>query len=48
LLYGVEQRGSSVFLHDDEDDRPAEIFGGRTTVYTGGEYDSYIVLPVVP
>ncbi|AKS36570.1 peptidase S15 [Mycolicibacterium goodii] len=47
-LYGIEQRGSSVYLHNDPADRPADVFAGRTTVFTGGEYDSHILLPVVP
>jgi len=47
-LYGVEQRGSSVYLHDDPEDRPVERFGGRTTIHSGAVHDSVLVLPVVP
>ncbi|HEX4443881.1 MAG TPA: CocE/NonD family hydrolase [Galbitalea sp.] len=47
-LYGIEQRGSSVYQHNEPTDRPVETFGGRTTVYTGGGHDSVLVVPVVP
>jgi predicted acyl esterase len=43
-----ELRGCGPFLHDDEVDRPADVFGGRTTVYTGGGHDSSLLLPVIP
>jgi uncharacterized protein len=39
-----ELRGSGPFLHDDPDDRPADVFGGTVTVHSG----SYLVLPFVP
>jgi uncharacterized protein len=39
-----ELRGSGPFLHDDPDDRPADVFGGTVTVYSG----SYLLLPFVP
>ena len=42
-----ELRGCGPFLHDDEVDRPADVFGGQTTVYTGGEHDSSLLLPVI-
>jgi predicted acyl esterase len=29
-------------------DRPAELFEGTVTVHTGGERQSYLLLPVVP
>lgn len=47
-LYGIEQRGSSVYLHDDLEDRPEAIYGGRTTIHTGGGHDSRLILPVIP
>jgi predicted acyl esterase len=47
-IYGVSQRGSSVMLHDEALDRPAEIYGGTTTIYSGGEQASYLLLPVIP
>jgi uncharacterized protein len=41
-------RGSGPFLHDDPDDRPADVFGGRTTLHTGGSRAAYLLLPVIP
>src|SRR6266404_2881740 len=40
-----ELRGCGPFLHDDPRDRPAAIFGGRTTLHLG---DSFLLLPVIP
>jgi uncharacterized protein len=39
-----ELRGSGPFLHDDPEDRPAEVFGGAVTVHAGG----HLLLPFVP
>lgn len=36
------------FLHDDAQDRPDSRFAGTHTVHTGGERDSYLLLPVLP
>jgi len=41
-------RGSGPFLHNDPDDRPAAVFGGRTTLHTGGAHPSFLLLPVIP
>ncbi len=41
-------RGSGPFLHTDPQDRPAAVFGGRTTLHTGGAWVSYLLLPVIP
>ncbi len=35
------------FLHNDLADRPAERFGGTHTIFTSGEHDSYLLVPVV-
>ena len=40
--------GSGPFLHTLPEDRPADVFGGKTTIYTGGEKDSYLLLPIIP
>jgi hypothetical protein len=37
-----------MFLHDDPDDRPAEVFGGTTTLVSGPQYPSHLLLPVIP
>ena len=41
-------RGIGPFVHDDPDDRPAEVFGAPVTLYVGGSTDSHVLLPVVP
>ena len=41
-------RGSGPFLHNDPYDRPKDIFGGNTTIYSGKNYNSYILLPIIP
>ena len=43
VLYGIEQRGNGVFVHDDPDDRPTDVFGGTTTLYSAS-----LLLPVIP
>lgn len=40
-------RGSGPFTHTSKEDRPAAVFGGRTTVYTGGEHSSSLLLPFI-
>jgi predicted acyl esterase len=46
-LYGIEQRGSSVWQHKDPADTPAEVFAGSTTIYTGEDHDSWLLLPII-
>ncbi len=41
-------RGSGPFLHNDPFDRPKEIFSGETTIYSGENHTSYILLPIIP
>ena len=43
-----ESRGSGPFLHDHPFDRPKDVFGGKTTIYTGPKYSSYLLVPVIP
>jgi predicted acyl esterase len=43
-----ELLGCGPFLHNDPLDRPAGVFDGRTTLYTGPDRQSCIVLPVIP
>jgi uncharacterized protein len=40
-----ELRGCGPFLHDDPRDRPADVFGGTTTLHL---HDSHILIPVIP
>lgn len=41
-------RGSGPFLHDDEQDRPKEVFAGTTTIHFGEGWDNSLLLPVIP
>ena len=41
-------RGVGPFTHNDGRDRPAGVFGGEVTLYTGGDRPSSLLLPVVP
>ena len=43
-----ELRGCGPFLHDDPRDRPAAIFGGRTTLHAGPGRESCVLVPVIP
>jgi hypothetical protein len=43
----VPLQGSGPFQHTDLLDRPVDIFGGRTTVHTGGDAPSWLQLPIV-
>ena len=40
--------GSGPFLHNDDRDRPEELFGGRITLHTGPESASHLLLPIIP
>ena len=43
-----EMRGCGPFLHDDPDDRPEAIFGGRSTLHAGGKRSSFVLVPMIP
>ncbi len=43
-----EMRGCGPFLHNDPDDRPEAIFGGKTTIHAGGERSSFVLIPIIP
>jgi predicted acyl esterase len=40
--------GCGPFLHDDPEDRPADIFGGNVTLHTGPKYPSHLLVPFIP
>ncbi|KIX01077.1 uncharacterized protein Z518_10143 [Rhinocladiella mackenziei CBS 650.93] len=40
-------RGSGPWLHTLAADRPESVFGGRTTIFTGGATPSYLLLPII-
>ena len=41
-------RGCGPFLHADPDDRPAAVFGGQITLHTGAQFNSHLLVPVIP
>lgn len=45
---GRTGRGSGSLLHDDDRDRNPDVFGGKTTIYTGAVNKSYVLLPLIP
>ena len=46
--YGIQMKGQAIFLHRDPVDRPADVFGGVTTVVSGSEEPSFLLLPIIP
>jgi predicted acyl esterase len=43
-----ELRGCGPFLHDDPRDRPAAVFGGRTTLHVAPDRPAYVLVPIIP
>ncbi|WP_237478315.1 CocE/NonD family hydrolase [Lichenibacterium dinghuense] len=43
-----ELTGCGPFLHDDASDRPASLFGGRTTLHASVERPCTLLLPIIP
>jgi predicted acyl esterase len=43
-----EFTGVGPFVHDDTRDRPAAVFGGKTTIHLGGGRENFVLLPIVP
>ncbi|MEX2495079.1 MAG: CocE/NonD family hydrolase [Woeseia sp.] len=41
-------KGCGPFLHNDEDDRPPEVFGGRTELQLGTVDPAYLLMPFIP
>jgi hypothetical protein len=41
-------RGCGPFIHTNPEDRPADVFGGRVTIHTGGAHGSHLLLPIIP
>jgi hypothetical protein len=44
--YGT--RGTGGMTHADPDDRPPAIFDTRVTLYSGGDRQSWLLLPIIP
>ena len=43
-----ELKGCGPFLHDDPSDRPAEVYGGTTTLHLGPDRPAYVLTPIIP
>jgi hypothetical protein len=41
-------KGCGPFVHDDPDDRPPAIFGGKVTLHFGANQQANVLLPVIP
>ena len=41
-------KGNGIFLHNDPTDRPADVYGGTTTLSAGPDQSPYVLLPFVP
>ncbi len=46
--FGVTMRGNGIFVHTEAADRPADVYGGQTTLISGGSRPAYLLLPVIP
>ena len=46
FVYGT--RGTGGMTHNDPDDRPVDVFGGKVKLYAGGQWGSYLLLPIIP
>jgi predicted acyl esterase len=45
---GSKMRGVAIYTHDDPKHRPADTFGGITTLHAGPDYPAFLLLPVIP
>jgi predicted acyl esterase len=43
-----ELRGCGPFLHNDPRDRPADVFGGETSIHISADSPAYVLLPIIP
>jgi predicted acyl esterase len=41
-------KGCGPFVHDDEQDRPPAIFGGKVTLHMGPKHPAKLLVPVIP
>ena len=46
--HAAVKNGSGGMLHDDPEDRPPDVFGGTTTIHSGPDRPSFLLLPVIP
>ncbi len=45
---GTKMRGVGIYTHADPVHRPADVYGGTTTVHAGPEHPATLLLPVIP
>lgn len=48
VVQAADRSDPTRFLHNDEQDRSAAVFQGTNTLRTGPEFESYLLLPVIP
>ena len=41
-------RGTGGMTHNDPDNRPADIFGGKVNLFSGAGKNAYLLLPIIP
>lgn len=41
-------RGSGPYVHRNERARPRDIYGGAVTIHTGGDHESWLLVPFIP
>jgi hypothetical protein len=41
-------RGCGPFVHDDPEDRPVAVFGGKITLHVAPERPAHVLLPIIP
>ena len=46
FYYGT--RGTGGMTHNDPDNRPQDVFGGKVTLHAGGRRESYLLVPMIP
>jgi predicted acyl esterase len=47
-IFHYATRGTGGMTHNDQDNRPPEIFDNQVTLRSGGGLDGYLLVPVVP
>jgi uncharacterized protein len=45
---GSKMRGVAIYTHEDPQHRPADVYGGRTTLHAGPRHPAFLLLPVIP
>jgi predicted acyl esterase len=48
ILHLNVKAGSGFFLHNHPEDRPKDVYDGENAIHAGGEYPSYLLVPVIP